>query len=386
VAADGSGTHTDLSDAVDAANLDPVKPVTVLVRAGSYTDDVTLGDDVHLRADIEALAYAVTLNGTVSFAGATFDDRSTISGLYIQSPTSPVIAVSQGKLEIHNSSIHRSDSASTGPVAEVTGGRLTLFDSSVTTADTDAIAVVSVAGGTFWSYRSDVSASSEANRSLLVTSGQGSVFGPAAISGYVEYTGPGSGGALTLADLRVSGAANGLVASAAPGAVVVAQSGFRGMTGAAINNLSAVVHALVTVSGANPTFAIPVNQVALDVELPAIRYDNSVSGLAAATLKGAVDELAADRPQRGKQVIAVAALAAGAEDTSVSVVFPNPFPAATIPVVSVSIESADGNDLNDALVSIRAVSETGFTLRLNNPSAVGLAGLSGTLHWVAQAP
>ena len=294
--APNASTDGPVWSTIQSAIDDATARAVITVKAGTYTEDLTLKEGVHLRAEIEALAYAVTLNGEIAFTGSNGNARTTIAGFYIQSGTAPVVDLNQGLLEIHNSSIHRSNSGSTDPAAHLTGGRLTLFDSSISSADTDATAVIHSDGGDFWSYRSDVFAATGALRSLHATSGQASVFGPAAVQGFAEYDGAAAGGFLGLTDMRVTGATNGAVVSASVGAgnVILSQVGFSGMGGAAVDNDAIVAHALVVVSGGTGTFTSTANQVALATELPNIPYDNSTSGLAATTVKTALDELAGD--------------------------------------------------------------------------------------------
>jgi hypothetical protein len=78
VDASGNGTHTTIQSAIDAA-VALGGGHAILVRNGSYTENVSLAHDVHLVADAPARNYATSINGTVTLASTVAGDHKVAS-------------------------------------------------------------------------------------------------------------------------------------------------------------------------------------------------------------------------------------------------------------------------------------------------------------------
>ncbi len=72
VDAGGSGTHTTIQDAINAAVADgfgPASPTVVLVRPGTYVENVSLVGGVNLQSSVSGKSFSTQIQGTVTHAG-----------------------------------------------------------------------------------------------------------------------------------------------------------------------------------------------------------------------------------------------------------------------------------------------------------------------------
>jgi hypothetical protein len=104
--------YTKIQDAIDAARPTAsfAAPALILVKPGTYTEDVNLFTHIHLAAVLTAKSYTTKINGDVTFtseeAGSVGSQIATILGISISSssgnPTLKVTGVNPCQLRISN--------------------------------------------------------------------------------------------------------------------------------------------------------------------------------------------------------------------------------------------------------------------------------------------
>jgi len=87
VDAGGMGTHTTIQAAINAAISDGYtagNPTTILVRNGSYNENVTLAGGINLQSATAGKSFATAINGTVSLSG---EGVVSMNGIDVNAPT-----------------------------------------------------------------------------------------------------------------------------------------------------------------------------------------------------------------------------------------------------------------------------------------------------------
>lgn len=87
VDAGGMGTHTTIQGAINSAISDGYNagnPTTILVRNGSYTENVTLAGGINLQSSTAGKSFATAINGSVSLSG---EGVVSMNGIDVNAPT-----------------------------------------------------------------------------------------------------------------------------------------------------------------------------------------------------------------------------------------------------------------------------------------------------------
>ncbi len=136
----GSGApFTSIQAAINAATA----PAVVLVRPGSYTENLTLKAGVNVQSAVPDRSFAVNVTGTVT---ADFSGTTSVNGLVINGGASPALTFTGSNLQhlFLNDTVLYSDTTALLMDNSGVGSKLEMYDSQVqTNTGTDTAAVIS---------------------------------------------------------------------------------------------------------------------------------------------------------------------------------------------------------------------------------------------------
>jgi hypothetical protein len=213
---------------------------TVLVHAGTYTENLILADDVIVSAASESLTYQTHLNGTVSYSGS--GGPSLIGFVITPNPSALaqalVVYTGTYKLRLFNCSIDNTGGYPAVTLNTATGDME--VENSVLRSDGGSQPSVLVTNGKFSASTTNVGGDA-ANPSLQVQAGQGNLYGPATITGPVVV----NGGTSTLSTVTISAGTAAAVSAAAGTTVYLAQVGVNTTHVPAISSAGTVYYSVV---------------------------------------------------------------------------------------------------------------------------------------------
>jgi hypothetical protein len=377
-----------IDDAITAATS--MTPATIFIKPGTYTETLTLPDDVTLRADTEVLSYQTVLKGTISYSGSTM---ASIIGLYIPHSSGPLITHSgTGVLRIENCSIQNTggDSAVLLSGTGTVNATDCVLRSDAAAVDLAACVVVTAAGkfNSFGGNVINTLAGAPSGKSLHVTAAAGAasagLFGPGTINGQVHI---GSATATaSISQVTVTSPGLSAIKSDSSAGIFVTLAGLVSSSGsAAIDNCAtcAVVYSLVGYGGTDSGFT---NGVTTGFAIPApleaadnAKYDPTrVAGPAAATVQTALD-----RHQSGTVAGPPAGFAVGAS-APVAVAFGYTY--AAFPVVNATVVTSGTGEIWVVNVLPGTLSATGMTVELTYVTGPGPSTGAPRVHWMAMGP
>jgi len=316
---EGYGDHPTIQAAITAASgsATPATPWVVLVRPGTYTEDITFAPNVHVAAwpgtaDPQSNVRLVTVRGVHSTNLANIGDRLVVSGIsfsvHVAGVTPGITKAGPGSAYLVGCRIGVDVASPTqGPAIRLTTGPLTVTECSVEAVPANPITVFGInqTGGTLTLNRSTVRAPSGILVPGTVPAG---VITSLADTRVASTGGVGAWGIRTDAEQTtleystVSGAAGtgvpvvgihvgaGVLGSAvrfaARWSAIEGEVLFdtTGVVGATELDLSSVVHYGFVFPAATPT------RVAT-VRADTLGYDNTASGLTATDVQAAIDEV-----------------------------------------------------------------------------------------------
>lgn len=236
-----------------------IKPATIYVKQGSYTENVTittLTDNIVLRAETETLTYGTVINGTISFSG---NDSAALVGLYLPHNPGSVALIQHtgtGTMRINNCSIQ--NTAGYPAISLNNASGRVAVDASVLRSDGAAGGQPSVlvTSGIFNAYRTSIiDAGETTNVGMRVIAGSGNAYGPESMAGQLSVSGSATS---TISQMNISSGAAPAVLTTSSGLVTLSLVGLTTTaTPAVVNAASPVAYSLVGYGSSGTGFTTP---------------------------------------------------------------------------------------------------------------------------------
>jgi hypothetical protein len=303
-AGDPYGTIQGAIDAAYAAELADGRPRTVVVKAGSYTENVSLKPGIHVVSAVPERSFAAILNGKLT---VNFDGLSPAPTTAIMSWTGVDIANSSGNAIEFGGAIHQQFFIANAQVQSGTGNAL-LANNSFSGSEVDsencrflyfgstpnaAGGAVKVTAGNFYAQRGFIWSSSDVVNSDVAAdfSGGQVILWNMATKGQVR-TGGAADVTIANSDMKVDNA-SAVDANAGNGTKLLSDFITRNAAGPAVTGIgAAVAYANLGYGGAGQ--GLPTGAVAVSLESAKNSiYSNSISALTSTNVQAAIDELAA---------------------------------------------------------------------------------------------